>query len=70
MIVERREPRTVTTDGDEPADRPDPSHVVAAIEQHVQSLVGLEEVALTEHVEHYQRVHAALQAALTGIDGA
>ena len=62
--------RKVATDVDERADRPGAEELVADIEQHVQSLAGLDEVALAEHIERYQRVHAGLQAALTDIDGA
>ena len=62
--------RQVATDVDERADRPGAEELVADIEQHVRSLAGLDEVALAEHIERYQRVHAGLQAALTDIDGA
>ena len=65
--------RKVATDVDERADPPgaeEAEPLVADIEQHVLPLAGLDEVALAEHVERYQRMHAGLQAALTDIDGA
>jgi hypothetical protein len=41
----------------------------AAVRSAVASLTELDSVALTEHIERYQQVHAGLQDALSGIEG-
>ena len=39
------------------------------VREQVTALDGIEDVPLGEHAQHYDEVHAALQAALVEIDG-
>jgi hypothetical protein len=52
-----------------PGPPPRPADPLAAVDQAVAALDGLADRPLGEHVEAYERVHAALSDALAGSSG-
>jgi hypothetical protein len=65
------EARRVDADEATPVDATpvDATPVEQRVREQVATLDGIEDVPLAEHAQHYDEVHAALQAALVEIDG-